>query len=238
MALELPEPRAASTRSTALPTSRPRRLRTPLAPEISFGDDPLRMLRAARFVAGARARARRRLVAAIEEMRGRLEIVSAERIRDELSKLLVVDDPVAGPVVSRATPGSPTSSCPSSTRCSSSRTRSTSTRTCSRTRSRSCATRRPSCGSASPRSCTTSASPRPARIGADGVTLPPPRGRRRAHGRGAAARAALPERHRRGRHQARLPAPAHPHVRDGLDRQRGAPLRARRRRRCSTSSTS
>ena len=44
----------------------------------------------------------------------------------------------------------------------------------------------------------------------------------------------------RGRHPARLPAPAHPHLRDGLDRQRGAPVRARRRaaaRRSSTSSS-
>ena len=74
-----------------------RRLRTPLSPEISFEDDPLRMLRAARFVAtlgfepdaGARRRDRARCTS-------RLEIVSAERIRDELSKLLVADDPSAG----------------------------------------------------------------------------------------------------------------------------------------------
>ena len=45
-----------STRSAARSTSRPRRLRTPLAPEISFLDDPLRMLRAARFVAQFDAR--------------------------------------------------------------------------------------------------------------------------------------------------------------------------------------
>ena len=74
-----------------------RRLRTPLAPEISFGDDPLRMLRAARFVADARLRARRR---AGRGDRARCasgcEIISAERIRDELSKLLVADDPSPG----------------------------------------------------------------------------------------------------------------------------------------------
>ncbi len=72
------------------------RLRTPLAPEVSFSDDPLRMLRAARFIAGYDLAPDEELVAAVESMRGRLEIVSAERIRDELSKLLVVDDPSAG----------------------------------------------------------------------------------------------------------------------------------------------
>ena len=61
----------------------------------------------------------------------------------------------AGPVVPRRAPGSPTSSCPSSTRCSSSRTRSTATRTCSRTRSRSSRKTRPelraAAGRAAPR---------------------------------------------------------------------------------------
>ena len=72
------------------------RLRTPLAPEVSFSDDPLRMMRAARFVAGYGLEPDEALIAAVESLRGRLEIVSAERIRDELSKLLVVDDPSAG----------------------------------------------------------------------------------------------------------------------------------------------
>ena len=71
-------------------------LRTPLAPEESFSDDPLRMLRAARFIAGYGLAPDPALVTAVCEMRGRLEIVSAERVRDELSKLLVVDDPSAG----------------------------------------------------------------------------------------------------------------------------------------------
>ncbi|HEX2030444.1 MAG TPA: CCA tRNA nucleotidyltransferase [Actinomycetota bacterium] len=66
-----------------------RRLRTPLEPEVSFDDDPLRMLRAARFVSTLGMRPVPEIVAAIERMRGRLRIVSAERIRDELSKLLV-----------------------------------------------------------------------------------------------------------------------------------------------------
>ena len=73
-----------------------RRLRTPLAPEVSFGDDPLRMLRAARFVATLGFEPDAELVVAVEQMRERLGIISAERIRDELSKLLLADDPSAG----------------------------------------------------------------------------------------------------------------------------------------------
>jgi poly(A) polymerase len=73
-----------------------RRLRTPLSPEISFGDDPLRMLRAARFVATLGFDPDAELVHAVEQMRERLRIISAERIRDELSKLLLADDPSPG----------------------------------------------------------------------------------------------------------------------------------------------
>jgi len=71
-------------------------LRTPLAPEVSFEDDPLRMLRAARFVSQLGVTPTPELVASIVELRHRLEIVSAERIRDELSKLLLTEDPTAG----------------------------------------------------------------------------------------------------------------------------------------------
>jgi poly(A) polymerase len=69
------------------------RLRTPLDPEISFGDDPLRMLRAARFAARFSLEPDPALVAAVTAMHGRLSIVSAERIRDELDKMLLVDVP-------------------------------------------------------------------------------------------------------------------------------------------------
>ena len=72
------------------------RLRTPLAPEESFGDDPLRMLRAARFVAGYGLRPEPALVRAVEAMHERLAIVSPERIRDELDKLMVVERPGDG----------------------------------------------------------------------------------------------------------------------------------------------
>ncbi len=72
------------------------RLRTPQAPEVSFSDDPLRMLRAGRFIAGLGLEPAPELVAAVGAMHDRLEIVSAERIRDELDKLLVVERPSPG----------------------------------------------------------------------------------------------------------------------------------------------
>ena len=71
------------------------RLRTPLDPSVSFSDDPLRMLRAARFIAGYGLEPGPAVVAAVEVLHPRLGIVSAERIRDELDKLMVV--PVPGP---------------------------------------------------------------------------------------------------------------------------------------------
>jgi poly(A) polymerase len=71
-------------------------LRTPLDPDVSFSDDPLRMMRAARFIAGFELEPTPELLASVRAMAERLEIVSAERIRDELCKLLVVPDPSAG----------------------------------------------------------------------------------------------------------------------------------------------
>jgi len=73
-----------------------RRLRTPLDPAASFSDDPLRMLRAARFLAGYSLEPTGALVAAVGALRERLSIVSAERIRDELDRLIVLPDPEAG----------------------------------------------------------------------------------------------------------------------------------------------
>ena len=73
-----------------------KRLRTPLSPEESFTDDPLRMLRAARFIAGYGLEPEPGVVDAVRSLRSRMEIVSAERVSDELSKLLVVPDPTAG----------------------------------------------------------------------------------------------------------------------------------------------
>lgn len=95
MALALPEPRLVDPFDGAADLAA-RRLRTPLDPVVSFTDDPLRMLRAARFAAGYGLEPDPDLVAAIVEHRGRLEIVSAERVRDELDKLMIVDRPGVG----------------------------------------------------------------------------------------------------------------------------------------------
>jgi len=65
-----------------------KKLDTPLEPEVAFSDDPLRMLRAARFASQLEVTPAPRVVEAIKRMRSRLSIVSAERISDELSKLL------------------------------------------------------------------------------------------------------------------------------------------------------
>src|SRR5205823_1738423 len=73
-----------------------KRLDTPLDPETAFSDDPLRMLRAARFVSQLEVSPTPRVVEAIRAMRHRLEIVSAERIRDELDKLLLGARPSKG----------------------------------------------------------------------------------------------------------------------------------------------
>jgi poly(A) polymerase len=73
-----------------------RRLDTPLDPEVAFSDDPLRMLRAARFVAQLDLEPAPRVVEAIGRMRERMSIVSAERISDELSKLVVAPHPGKG----------------------------------------------------------------------------------------------------------------------------------------------
>ncbi len=71
-------------------------LRTPTAPEVSFGDDPLRMLRAARFSAQLGFGIEEGTLAAIAELRQTLTIVSPERIQAELVRLLQSSDPVRG----------------------------------------------------------------------------------------------------------------------------------------------
>jgi poly(A) polymerase len=73
-----------------------RRLRTPSTPEVSFSDDPLRMMRAARFVAQLGLTPSPEVVEAMTEAAATLDIVSAERVRDELTKLVLAADPVAG----------------------------------------------------------------------------------------------------------------------------------------------
>lgn len=71
-------------------------LRTPSPPEGLFADDPLRMLRAARFSAQLSLVATPELVAAVHSSRARLAIVSRERIEAELTKLLELPQPSAG----------------------------------------------------------------------------------------------------------------------------------------------
>ncbi|HVE74382.1 MAG TPA: CCA tRNA nucleotidyltransferase [Mycobacteriales bacterium] len=72
------------------------RLRTPGRPEDSFADDPLRMLRAARFASVLGFAVDADVVAAMTSMAERLQIVSAERIKEELSRLLLGAHPRAG----------------------------------------------------------------------------------------------------------------------------------------------
>ncbi len=71
-------------------------LDTPSAPEVSFGDDPLRMLRAARFVSQLGFAVAPRVRRALEEMAPQLGRITAERVAAELDKLLIGADPVAG----------------------------------------------------------------------------------------------------------------------------------------------
>ncbi|WP_405389751.1 CCA tRNA nucleotidyltransferase [Streptomyces sp. NBC_01102] len=71
-------------------------LRTPGTPEASFSDDPLRMLRAARFAAQLDFEVAPEVVAAMTDMAGRIDIVSAERVREELNKLLLSGNPRKG----------------------------------------------------------------------------------------------------------------------------------------------
>lgn len=71
-------------------------LRTPGTPEASFDDDPLRMMRAARFAAQLGFAIAPEVITAMSRMRERIEIVSAERVRDELVKLLMSARPRVG----------------------------------------------------------------------------------------------------------------------------------------------
>ena len=71
-------------------------LRTPGTPENSFSDDPLRMMRAARFAAQLGFDVDPTILVAIKEMAARIEIISAERVRDEFVKLIMSENPRIG----------------------------------------------------------------------------------------------------------------------------------------------
>ena len=95
MALRLPE-RVLVDPSGGMEDLLAGRLRTPGPADVSFGDDPLRMLRAARFTSQLGFVVAEETVSAMTAMAPRLEIVSVERINAELSKLLLTDSPRAG----------------------------------------------------------------------------------------------------------------------------------------------
>jgi len=71
-------------------------LRTPATARSSFSDDPLRMMRVARFVAQLDFTADSEIISAMHEMSERLSIISAERIREEFTKTLLSPNPRAG----------------------------------------------------------------------------------------------------------------------------------------------
>jgi poly(A) polymerase len=71
-------------------------IRTPAAPAISFGDDPLRMLRAARFSSKLRFTVDDSVISAMTDMAADLDRITAERVRDEFTKLMCGADPIAG----------------------------------------------------------------------------------------------------------------------------------------------
>jgi poly(A) polymerase len=71
-------------------------IRTPSTPELSFSDDPLRMMRAARFASQLLFELTSDVRAAMRSMAERITIISAERVQGELTKLLLSDDPALG----------------------------------------------------------------------------------------------------------------------------------------------
>jgi poly(A) polymerase len=95
MALRLPE-RVLVDPSGGVEDLLGRRLRTPGAPEVSFGDDPLRMMRAARFTAQLDFRLEDAALTAAQELAPTIGIVSRERVGEEFSKLLLAPGASAG----------------------------------------------------------------------------------------------------------------------------------------------
>jgi poly(A) polymerase len=71
-------------------------IRTPLEPEVTFSDDPLRMLRAIRFATRLNFKIENKCLEAIKRQSARLEIISKERISDELNKIILTETPSRG----------------------------------------------------------------------------------------------------------------------------------------------
>jgi poly(A) polymerase len=92
MAVQLPDGRAIDPFGGVDDLKR-RVIRTPLDPKISFSDDPLRMLRAFRFASQLRFSIAPEVIETVTDLKDLLNSVSAERIRDEFSKLLLGDAP-------------------------------------------------------------------------------------------------------------------------------------------------
>lgn len=95
MALRLPE-RVLVDPSGGIEDLMAGRLSTPGVPEVSFGDDPLRMMRAARFTSQLGFTVTDSVASAMQALGERISIVSAERVRDELSRLLKTANPRPG----------------------------------------------------------------------------------------------------------------------------------------------
>ncbi|MBM3185411.1 MAG: HD domain-containing protein [Bacteroidetes bacterium] len=71
-------------------------IRTPLEPEVTFSDDPLRMLRAIRFATRLNFKIESKCLEALKNQSHRLEIISKERISDELNKIILTESPSRG----------------------------------------------------------------------------------------------------------------------------------------------
>ena len=78
-------------------------IRTPLDPDVTFSDDPLRMLRAIRFAAQLNFKIETKSLESILKQSDRLKIISQERINEELNKIILADQPSRGFVLLKST---------------------------------------------------------------------------------------------------------------------------------------